>query len=211
LEADFSVRPETVIAVVLAGGRSRRMGGGLKALEEIAGRSLLARVLDRLPDTLGAVVLNVNEASPQIAQFGLPVITDEDPDARLGPLAGILAGLEWAEACGSARWLLVVPSDAPFLPRDLLERLADGVARDHVPLAVAGSAGRVHPVIGLWSTGLRGQLRRALVEDGERKAGRVVEALGAINVPWSAEPFDPFMNINAPTDLLLAERIVTLQ
>lgn len=209
--SDFPVVPKAVVVVVLAGGRSRRMGGGLKCLRDLAGKNLLRRVLDRLPETVGAVVLNANDRSEQIAAFGLPVMPDQDPDARLGPLAGILAGMDWASHQDGARWILAVPSDAPFVPRDLLDRLSGSVARNQAPLAVAASAGRLHPVVGLWSLSLRAELHRALTESGERKVGTVVRAFGAAIVDWPAVPHDPFLNINTPEDLAGAERNLSAQ
>ncbi len=205
---DIPVRPEAVVVVVLAGGRWRRLGGGIEGLKDLGGRNLLSHVLARLPESVGAVILNANDVSDQIASFGLPIVPDLDPEARLGPLAGVLAGLEWASRQDWARWVLAVPSDAPFLPPDLLVRLSHAVARDRAPVAVAASAGRLHSVVGLWSLCLREDLSRALIEDGERKVGSVVRALGAATVDWPVQPHDPFLNINTPEDLSWAEQIL---
>ena len=157
---DIPIRPESVVVVVLAGGRSRRMGGGIKGLKALGGATLLQHVLDRLPNSVGAIILNANDTSDHIEPFGLPIVPDDDPAARLGPLAGVLAAMEWASRRNWARWVLSVPSDAPFLPFDLLERMSEAVARDRAPVAVAASAARLHSVVGLWSLSLRDDLRR---------------------------------------------------
>ena len=158
---------ETAIpAVILAGGRSRRMGGGDKCLLPLVGRPVLAHVIDRIRPQAETLALNANGDATRFAGFGLPVIADDESDFA-GPLAGILAALDWASRMRpSAAAVLTVPGDTPFLPRDLLARLA----ALRLP-AIAQSAGRVHPVVGLWPLSLRDALRVAVRTEGLRKVG----------------------------------------
>lgn len=195
-----------IIGLILAGGLSRRMGGGDKALVPLAGRTLLQRVTDRLAPQVETLVLNANGDA---ARFGstLPIVPDAMPD-HPGPLAGLLAGLDHvAEQRPGAEWLLAVPGDCPFLPADLAARLF--AARGPAPAAFAASGGRRHPVVGLWRVAARGPLRH-LLEGGERRVGRFAAAAGAVEVDWPVEPYDPFFNINTPDDLDEARRILTL-
>ena len=155
--------------VILAGGLARRMGGGDKPLREIGGRTILARVIARLAPQCECLVLSANGDPLRFASFGLPVVADGVKDYP-GPLAGILAGLDWAAAHRpDAQWILSAPGDCPFLPRDLVARLSQAVSAHGAELAVAASQGRSHPVIGLWKVSLRDALRQALVAEGLRK------------------------------------------
>jgi molybdenum cofactor guanylyltransferase len=187
--------------VVLAGGLARRMGGGDKPLREIRGRTILARVVARLEPQCECLIINANGDPQRFASFGLPVIADGVED-YLGPLAGILAGLDWAAANRpNAAFVLSAPGDCPFLPRDLVARLGQAVIADNAELAVAASQGQSHPVIGLWSVALRDALRRALVSEGLRKVGQWTARCRLATVAWPAEPLDPFFNANSLDDL----------
>ena len=157
--------------VVLAGGLARRMGGGDKPLREIGGRTILARVIARLAPQCECLVLNANGDPERFASFGLPVIADGVKDYP-GPLAGILAALDWAAANRpNAAWIVSAPGDCPFLPRDLVARLREAAIAEDAELAVAASQGQSHPVIGLWNVALRDALRQALIVEGVRKVG----------------------------------------
>jgi len=179
------------LGVVLAGGLARRMGGGDKARLRIGGRTILDRVLARLEPQCAGLILNANGDPARFADTGLSVVSDTVPDFA-GPLAGILAALEWAaaHAPGMAD-VASVPGDCPFLPDDLCAR----------------SGERRHPVVGLWPVDLRGDLRKALVEEGLRKIEAFTARHGIAMADWSASPFDPFFNVNAPEDAAEAERI----
>jgi molybdenum cofactor guanylyltransferase len=196
-----------VAAVLLAGGLARRMGGGDKCLRLLAGIPLLEHVLTRVRPQVGAVVLNANGDPARFAAFDVPVLPDVVADFP-GPLAGVLTGLEWARAhLANYSWLLSVPTDAPFLPLDLVKRLkaaADGGAR----LACASSAGQTHPVIGLWPLDLAEDLRQALIDDGVRKIDAFTARYRPATVEWSIDPLDPFFNANRPDDLAEAERLM---
>lgn len=196
-----------MIGLILAGGLARRMGGGDKALKPLAGRPILAHVIDRLRGQCDDLLLNANGDPARLAGFGLPVAADTVLDFA-GPLAGILAGLDWiADHRPQAEWLLSVPADTPFIPEDLAARLHQARIAAGTLLACAASGGQQHHAIGLWPVSLRENLRRSLAA-GERKLGRWTQAHGVAVVEWPAEPLDPFFNVNTPEDLAEAERLV---
>ena len=194
-----------VVGVVLAGGLARRMGGGDKGLRVLAGRPVLDWVVARATPQVTALALNANGDAGRFAGWGLPVIPDP-VDGFVGPLAGVLAGLDWAADRG-ADWLVSFACDAPFLPTDLVDRLWTARAAAGVPLACAVSGGRTHPVVGLWHTELRADLRRALVDEGLRKVDVWTARHGVATADFPATPHDPFFNANRPEDLAEAERI----
>ena len=196
--------------VVLAGGLARRMGGGDKPMRQIGGRPILARVIARLAPQCDGLILNANGDSGRFASFGLLVVPDTVENFP-GPLAGILAALDWAAAHRpDAGWILSAAGDCPFLPRDLVARLNRARIEQDAQLAVAASDEQSHPVIGLWSVALREELRHALVVEGIRGAGRWTERYRLATVTWPAEPFDPFFNANTPDDLATAESLAEL-
>jgi len=196
--------------ILLAGGLARRMGGGDKPMRRIAGRTILERVIARLKPQCDGLILNANGDPARFAGFGLPVIPDSVADFP-GPLAGILAGLDWAAANRpEASLVLSAAADCPFLPRDLVARLHRARAEHHAQLAVAASGGRSHPVIGLWSVALRDELRHALVVEDVRKIDRWTARYPLATVTWPAEPLDPFFNANTMDDIAEAERLAAL-
>ncbi len=198
----------SVLAVVLAGGLARRMGGGDKPLRMLGGQPLLDHVLARIGPQVAGVILNANGDAGRFAGYGLPVVADPVPD-HPGPLAGILAGLDWAAAMRpEIADVLSVPGDCPFLPADLLARLRSAREAAGVPMACAASGGWTHPPVALWPVALRGELRAALLA-GERKIDRWTARFGCASAEWPAEPFDPFFNANAPDDLAEAERLLS--
>lgn len=196
--------------VVLAGGLARRMGGGDKPLREIGGKSILQRVIARLSPQCSGLIINANGDPSRFANFGLPVIADDVADYP-GPLAGILAALDWtAVHRPDARWILSAPGDCPFLPRDLVSRLEAARAAENAELAVAASGQQTHPVVGLWSVRLRDELRQALVVEGMRKIDRWTARYALATVAWPTEPLDPFFNANTVEDVAEAERLCRL-
>ncbi len=188
------------LGLVLAGGLARRMGGGDKARLSIGGQSILQRVLACLKPQCDRIVINANGEPARFADTGLPVVADSIPDFA-GPLAGILAGLDWAAThAPAAEWLLSVPGDCPFLPRDLVTRLHQARSAANTPLACARSGKWRHPVVGLWPVCLREDLRRALVDEGLRKIEIWTARHGIAIADWPAAPVDPFFNVNTPDD-----------
>lgn len=197
------------LGLVLAGGLARRMGGGDKPLRRVGGRTVLERAADALRPQVAALLLNANGDPARFAPFGMPVVPDPLPD-HPGPLAGVLAGLEWAAAHRpDLAWVLSVPGDAPFLPADLATRLHRAREAAGVPLACAASGGWTHPVVGLWPVGIAPALRAAVV-GGLSKIDAFTAAHGVVAVEWPAEPRDPFFNANRPEDLAEAERLARL-
>jgi molybdopterin-guanine dinucleotide biosynthesis protein A len=196
--------------VLLAGGLARRMGGGDKPMRTIRGRTILDRVIARLQPQCDGLILNANGDPARFAAFGLPVIPDTVQDFP-GPLAGILAALDWTAANRpDAEWILSAAADCPFLPRDLVARLHQARIAEGAELAVAASGGQTHPVIGLWSVSLREQLRHALVVEDIRKIDRWTARYHLATVMWPAEPLDPFFNANTVDDIAEAERLAEL-
>src|SRR6185436_2052358 len=147
-------RPTDVTGVILAGGLSRRMGGGDKGLLELAGRPMLAHVVCRLRPQVGAILVNANGDPARFAPLGLPVVPDT-VGGFVGPLAGVLAGMRWSAVnAPDARWIVTAAGDAPLLPGDLVAQLAAAVASRPGAIALAQSHGELHPVIGLWPVAL---------------------------------------------------------
>ena len=199
-------KPPT-LGLVLAGGLARRMGGGDKLMLRIGGSTILERVLDRFRPQCAAIVLNANGDPARFAQTGLPVVPDSIPDFA-GPLAGILAGLDWASAhAPQIEWIASVPGDGPFLPRDLVARLHDARMAAAEPLACARSGDWRHPVVGLWPVALRADLRHALVEEDLHKIELWTARHGIAIAEWPDQPVDPFFNVNTPDDAAAAEQI----
>ena len=196
-----------VVGVVLAGGAARRMGGGDKGFRELAGRPILAHILERMTPQLRAVAINAGGPPERFAAFGLPVLPDT-VEGGVGPLAGVLTGLDWAaEAHPGVDWVVSIPTDAPFLPNDLVARLLTAVAGDRQAIATVRSGGRNHPVVGLWPVALRTDLREALVS-GMRKVDQWTARHRLEVVDFETEPVDPFFNANRPEDLAAAEVMI---
>ena len=196
--------------VILAGGLATRMGGGDKGLRSVAGRRLLDRVIDRLAPQVGALAINANGDPMRFAEFGLPVLADPLPD-RPGPLAGVLAGLDWAAETGRDA-VVTAAADTPFFPPDLTARLVAAAGPTGLALAATeGPEGKLwrHPTFGLWPVALREDLRAALA-GGLRKVVLWTDRHGAGTAVFSTEPYDPFFNVNTPDDIAEAERLAAL-
>jgi molybdopterin-guanine dinucleotide biosynthesis protein A len=205
------MRNETpaTLGLILAGGLARRMGGGDKILLRIGGATILQRVLERMRPQCARLILNANGDPARFAATGIPVVPDSVPDFA-GPLAGILAGLDWvAEHAPDTKWIVSVPGDCPFLPRDVVARLHASRLSVNTPLACARSGEWRHPVVGLWPVTLRKDLRRALVEEGLRKIEIWTARHGVAIAEWPDKPIDPFFNVNTPEDAAAAERLTS--
>jgi molybdopterin-guanine dinucleotide biosynthesis protein A len=194
-----------VCGTILAGGLARRMGGGDKGLRDLAGRPILAHILERVRPQATCLVINANGDPARFADFRLPVAPDA-VEGNAGPLAGILTGMEWTQRHASACDLvLTVPSDAPFLPRDLVDRLEREMIAQGADIACAASGGRVHPPIALWPVSLAEELREAMTVEGVRKIDAWTARYKVAVVEWPTDPHDPFFNANRPEDLAAAE------
>jgi molybdenum cofactor guanylyltransferase len=195
--------------LVLAGGLARRMGGGDKALIKIGRSTILDRVLATLSGQCVDIIINANGDPKRFEDTGCIVVPDNVPGFA-GPLAGILAGLDWLAAQNNGiEWIVSVPGDCPFLPDDLVERLHEARRKmgAGVPLACARSGEWRHPVVGLWPVALRADLRKALVDEDLRKIEVWTARHGVAIADWPTEPVDPFFNVNTPEDAKRAEQV----
>ena len=207
------------LGVILAGGLATRMGGGDKGRLQVGGESLLARVVGRIAPQVAGLALNANGDPQRFDDLGLPVIADTI-DGFAGPLAGVLAGRDWAAEQGASS-IVTVAADTPFFPQDLAERLLAAAEGQRYPLVLAttprtgeealksGGGRRVnrHPTFGLWPVELREDLRSAL-QNGLRKVVLWTDQHGGREALFEAEPFDPFFNVNTPEDLARAEALL---
>jgi molybdopterin-guanine dinucleotide biosynthesis protein A len=196
---------EPTLGTILAGGLARRLGGGDKALRMVGGKTVLARLVGRFAPQVTQLILNANDDAARFNEFGLPVVSDDLPD-RPGPLAGVLAGLDWtAQFAPDVQWVVTAPGDAPFLPLDLVARLH--AARGKATLACAASGGQTHPVAALWPVALRHDLRHALTVEKLHKVGAYMRRHEPAIVEWPIAGVDPFFNVNTPADLAEADRL----
>jgi molybdenum cofactor guanylyltransferase len=203
----MTTKTPATLGLVLAGGQARRMGGGDKIMLTIGGSKILDRVLERMRPQCTRLILNANGDPARFAAIGLTIVPDSVPGFA-GPLAGVLAGLEWAHAHAPDReWIVSVPGDCPFLPADLVARLHAARAGGETWLACARSGTWRHPVAALWPVALREDLRRALVDEGLRKIEIWTERHGVAIAEWPDQPVDPFFNVNTPEDAAQAERL----
>lgn len=208
----IEINGNSCVGVVLAGGQSRRMGGGDKSLLDLGGAAMLARVVAAFEPQVDRLVINANGDPARFIGFGLPVVADT-VDGFVGPLAGVLAGLRWtARHVPTASHIVTVSADAPFLPSDLVARLAAAVGHRPDAIAIARSRGELHPVIGLWPVHLADDLEQAL-RAGVRKVLAWTDRHGTIGVDFDplqvgGEQIDPFFNANTPAELDEARRIL---
>ena len=194
--------------ILLAGGQSRRMGGGDKCLLPLGGIPLLQHARRRLEPQVMCLAINANGDPARFADFALPTLPDATPDFP-GPLAGVLAGLRWAKASHPhLTHIATVPGDTPFFPLDLVGRLCAAALQAATPLACAASGGRAHPVFGLWPVHLADDLHHALYRENLRKIDLWTERHGIAQARYASQPFDPFFNINHPEDMQQAAAIL---
>ncbi|MBM1169723.1 molybdenum cofactor guanylyltransferase MobA [Microvirga arabica] len=198
-------QPPPTLGVVLAGGLSRRMGGNDKALLPLAGRSLVEHATERLAPQCESVILNANGDPCRFSRMTLPIVPDSIPD-YLGPLAGILAALEWsATHRPDIDWVVSAPADTPFIPHDLVLRLHEAFNETRKLIACATSGSQAHFAVGLWPVSLRHDLRQALVNQGTRSIRDWISRHDHAEASWPIAPVDPFFNINTSEDLRHAE------
>jgi molybdopterin-guanine dinucleotide biosynthesis protein A len=198
------------IGVILAGGLARRMGGGDKCFRPLLGRPILDWIVERAVPQITFMIISANGDASRFQDYALPVVADP-VEGFQGPLAGILAAMDWgASQHPHIKWIVSFPADAPFVPPDLVGRYLDAAKMQGADLAFAHSAGRSHPVCGLWSTSLAIDLRHALIEEKIRKIDQWTARHRLVEVAFETEPYDPFFNINKTDDLKRAEEIAYL-
>ena len=199
-----------ISAVLLAGGKAQRMGGGDKCLRLLGGRTLLEHVVERVRPQVGPIVLNANGDADRFHSFDLPVAQDIVAGFA-GPLAGILTGMRWtSNNAAECDWMLSVPTDSPFIPYDLVSSLLSEIEQNDGDIACAVSCGRKHPVVGLWPVRLAYALERALIDENMRKIDLWTGRYRVTEVSFPSEKLDPFFNANQPEDLLEAEQLLLL-
>jgi molybdopterin-guanine dinucleotide biosynthesis protein A len=197
----------STLGLVLDGGLGRRMGGIDKGLVLIAGRPMLAHAIERLRPQCAGLAISANGDPARFAGFGLPVLADE-PQNFAGPLAGVLAGLEYCvRLAPGMTHVATLPADAPFAPQDFVARLHEARRASGATVAVAVSGGRRHPVAALWPVALAADLRRALTEERLRKVEDYAARYPVALAEWPCQPVDPFFNVNSPEDLVRAEAL----
>lgn len=195
------------LGLILAGGLARRMGGGDKGLIKIGTETILDRALSRMSPQCSRMIINANGDPARFAFTGLPVVPDDIPDFA-GPLAGILAGLDWAAKNSPAtEYVASAPGDCPFLPRELIKRLEEARIAENKSLACAKSGDWRHPVVGLWPVALRADLRNALMNEGLHKIEIWTARHGVAIAAWPDQPIDPFFNVNTPEDAARANEV----
>jgi len=198
------------IGVILAGGLARRMGGGDKCMRPLLGRPILDWITERAVPQTKCMIINANGDASRFQDYDLPVVADPIEGFQ-GPLAGILAAMDWgASQHPDIKWIVSFPADAPFVPPDLVQRYLDAAEEQSADLASARSAGRSHPVCGLWSTALASDLRHALIDENIRKIDRWTARHRLAEVEFETDPYDPFFNINESDDLQRAEEIARI-
>jgi molybdenum cofactor guanylyltransferase len=194
--------------LLLAGGLARRMGGGDKGMKLLAGQSILQHIIGRVKDQVDVLALNANGDPSRFSDYGLMVLPDVI-QGQPGPLAGVLTGLEWAQqSLPDCDYVATFPTDAPFLPTDLVDRLYAAMKTEGADMACARSNGRDHPVVGLWPVRLAGDLRQAMIDDDIRKVDRWTARHKLTVVDFPSDPIDPFFNANHPDDLAEAEALL---
>lgn len=198
---------EKVVGVILAGGQSRRFGGGDKFLKELNGKRLINHVVALASSQVEPLIINSNSAETSFEALGLPVVADSI-QGYAGPLAGILTGMEWVQKnVPDCKWIATFPSDAPFIPLDCVEKMQACAEKEGAEIVCAASAGRTHPVCALWRIDLASDLREAMEVEEMRKIDLWTARYKLSVIEFSDQPYDPFFNINRPEDLARAEQI----
>jgi molybdopterin-guanine dinucleotide biosynthesis protein A len=196
----------TIVGVLLAGGLSRRMGGGDKNLLRLDNRPILEHVLERVTGQVDELILNANGDPARFSGYGLPIVVDVI-DGYAGPLAGILTGMDWAaNNVPSCQWIASFPTDAPFLPRDLVARLIEAAEAKNADMVCAVSNDRAHPPIAIWPVRLRDELRKSMIEEDMRKIDKWTARYSIEHVSFDSSEIDPFFNVNRPENLKEAEQ-----
>jgi molybdopterin-guanine dinucleotide biosynthesis protein A len=196
---------ENIVGILLAGGKSRRMGGGDKCLLQLGGKTILQHAIDRATPQVGNLILNINGDPDRFSHYNLNIVSD-DIGNFAGPLAGVLTGMHWVkENHPECKWIVTFPTDTPFFPMDLASQLYDAVSDNKAELACAASGGRHHPVFGIWPVDLFAALKVAMIDNGVRKIDDWTSGYNMKTVKFEFRKIDPFFNINRPEDLQYAE------
>ena len=193
-------------AVILTGGRSSRMGGGIKSLKKFNNKYIFDRIFENLQTQVDKVIINSNDSENLFVKYNVEVIKDS-LEGFLGPLAGLHATLEWLNKNAPyINWLVTVPGDTPFIPKNLVEKLLDKVKNSNHKIVLARSNGKTHPIIGIWHSNLLESLKNSL-DSGNRKIMDWASQHSLEYVEFTNSKYDHFFNINCNEDLVEAEEI----
>ena len=194
-----------IAGVLLAGGKSRRFGGGDKCLQELGSKTLLEHAARNAAPQVGALILNINGDESRFPDLGLPILHDTI-EGHAGPLSGVLSAMECVvEHAPQVRWIATFATDAPFIPANWVALVQARITREQSQMGTVSSNGRSHPVFGLWPVDLRFELRKAMEDEELRKVGAWTARYKLATVEFESDPVDPFFNINTPEDLAVAE------
>ncbi len=203
-----SMARENIVGILLAGGKSRRMGGGDKCLLQLGGKTILQHAIDRATPQVSNLILNINGDPDRFSHYNLNIVSD-DIGNFAGPLAGVLTGMHWVmENHPECKWIVTFPTDTPFFPMDLASKLYGAVSDNKAELACAASGDRHHPVFGIWPVNLFAALKVAMIDNGVRKIDDWTCGYNLKTVKFEFKKIDPFFNINRPEDLECAETLV---
>ena len=193
-------------AVILTGGRSSRMGGGIKSLKKFNNKYIFDRIFENLQTQVDKVIINSNDSENLFVKYKVEVIKDR-LGGFLGPLAGIHASFEWLNKNAPyINWLVTVPGDTPFIPKNLVKKLLDKVKNTNHKIVLAQSNGRTHPIIGIWHSNLFESLKNSL-NSGNRKIMNWASQNSLGYEEFTNSKYDPFFNINCKEDLIEAKEI----
>ncbi len=200
----MNINKKKIIFVILAGGKSKRFGGGFKTFSKINNKSIFNRILEKLKKNEIEILINANQNHEEFQKSKLPIIKDKK-EGFLGPLAGIHSSITWClNEYKDKEWIFTVPSDTPFLPENLLDKFCKKI-EENVEILVARSNNRVHPVISMWNLNLLNSLEREFSQKN-RKIMTWVQKHNFDYVDFDYKNFDPFFNINTINDLKKAEK-----
>ena len=195
------------LGVILAGGLSRRMEGQEKSLLKLGGTPLIGHVLNRISPQVGKVIINANGDANRFSDLGVPVQADTI-EGFAGPLAGVLAGMRWAQSNARFSHIITAAADTPFFPANYCEQMVSASKQETAEIALASSNGRRHPVFGLWPVSLADALEHFLVKEENRKVMLFVDRFSNCEVEFGVESHDPFFNVNTPEDFAAAEAMI---
>tara|TARA_B100001540_G_scaffold295697_1_gene296748 strand:- start:1055 stop:1708 length:654 start_codon:yes stop_codon:yes gene_type:complete len=197
-----------ICAVIMTGGKSSRMGGGIKTLMQFNKKIIFERILESLQNQINNIIINNNDMSYQFKKYNLPIIEDKIK-GYLGPLAGIHASLEWvSKNLKNIEWIVSIPGDTPFIPDNLVEKLYNKAESYKKNIIIAKSNEKIHPIIGIWNVNLLQKLEKAILE-GERKIIIWAKKNQLDYQEFVNDRYDPFFNINYNEDIDTAKKIET--
>ena len=188
-----------MIASIMIGGQSKRMGGGIKSLQEFNNKKIFDRILEKISPKIEKIIINCNSEEKKFTKYKLPIFRDLK-EGYLGPLAGIHSAMKWIiDFSPEVKWLITLPGDTPFIPDDLVSQFKKKISTN-LKIILVKSNNKTHPAIGLWNTDLFNSLDKAL-DSGTRKILNWAELHPIEYLNYEYEKYDPFFNINTEEDL----------